>query len=101
MGSQMKFKKSLELLERALEVIPKGTQTASKCYDQWPKGAAPVFCSKAKGPYIWDVDGNKFIDHMMALGPIILGYNYGRTNRAVKRQLKKGMIFSLASPLEV
>jgi glutamate-1-semialdehyde 2,1-aminomutase len=38
---------------------------------------------------------------MMALGPIILGYNYGRTNRAVKRQLKKGMIYSLASPLEV
>jgi len=97
----MRFKKSLALLDRALEVIPKGTQTASKCYDQWAKGTAPIFCSKAKGPYIWDVDGNKFIDHMMALGPIILGYNHRPTNKAVKQQLAKGMIFSLSSPLEV
>lgn len=97
----MKFKKSLELLDRALELIPKGTQTASKCYDQWAKGTAPIFCKAGKGPYIYDVDDNKFIDHMMSLGPIILGYNHRRTNRAVQRQLKKGMIFSLSSPLEV
>lgn len=97
----MKFKKSLRLLEKALDFIPKGTQTASKGYDQWAKGTAPIFCDHAKGPYIWDVDGNKFIDHMMALGPIMLGYNYGPTNKAVKKQLKKGMTFSLSSPLEV
>lgn len=97
----MKFDKSLNLLDQALEVIPKAAQTASKCYDQWPLGHAPIFCKKAKGCYIYDVDGNKFIDHMMALGPIILGYNNKKVNKAVEKQLKRGSVFSLSSPLEV
>ena len=97
----MSFEKSLELLDRALKVIPKGSQTASKCYDQWPLGAAPVFCESADGCRIHDVDGNEFIDHMMALGPIILGYNHTKVNKAVTDQIKKGMIFSLSSPVEV
>jgi glutamate-1-semialdehyde aminotransferase len=97
----MKFEKSLDLLNRALTVIPKGTQTASKCYDQWAKGTAPIFCESANGCFIYDVDGNRFIDHIMALGPIILGYNHKRTNKAIKEQLKKGTIYSLSSPLEV
>lgn len=97
----MKLDKSLKYLDKALKFIPKGTQTASKCYDQWSLGTAPVFCNKSKGPYIWDVDGNKYIDYMMALGPIILGYNDKRANRAISRQLKKGSLFSLSSVLEV
>lgn len=94
-------KKSLELLNRALEVIPKATQTASKCYDQFVKGVHPVFADRAKGCYIWDIDGNKYIDHMMSLGPIMLGYNHPRTNKAVMDQLKKGMTFSLPHASEV
>ena len=97
----MDFMRSKILLERALKCIPKGTQTASKCYDQWAFGSAPIFCNRGKGCYIYDVDGNKYIDHMSALGPIILGYNYRKTNIAIKKQLKKGIVFSLSSPLEV
>lgn len=93
--------KSLELLDRALKVVPKATQTASKCYDQFVKGVHPVFCERAKGCYIWDVDGNKYIDHMMGLGPIMLGYNHPRTNKAIQDQLKLGTIFSLPHRLEV
>ena len=37
----------------------------------------------------------------MGIGPIILGYNHPNTNRAIKKQLKKGIIFSLINPLEV
>lgn len=96
-----RFKKSLDMLDKALEVIPKGTQTASKCHDQWATGTAPIFCKSADGCYITDIDGNTFVDHMMALGPIILGYNYPRTNAAVMAQLEDGMLFSLSSPLEI
>lgn len=97
----MEFKKSFRLLDKAIKVIPKGTQTASKCYDQWAKGTAPVFCEEADGAYITDVDGNRFIDYMMGLGPIILGYNDKKVNKAIRKQLKKGSIFSLSSPLEL
>jgi len=93
--------KSTALLEKALEIIPKGTQTASKCYNQFVRGVHPVFVDKAKGCYIWDIDGNKYIDHVMSLGPIMLGYNHPRTNKAIINQLKKGTIFSLPHESEV
>lgn len=93
--------KSTELLNKALAVIPKGTQTASKCYNQFIKGVHPNFIERAKECYMWDVDGNKYLDFMASLGPIILGYNHKRTNDAIKKQLKNGIIFSLPHKLEV
>ena len=48
-----------------------------------------------------DVDGNKFIDFMCALGPITVGYNDARVNNAVIEQLKHGASFSLQHPVEV
>ena len=53
------------------------------------------------GPYIWDVDGQRFIDYPLALGPIILGHNYQAVTEAVARQMKDGVSFSLPHPLEV
>lgn len=93
--------KSLELLNKAQQVIPKGTQTASKCYNQFVKGVHPNFISKAKDCYMWDVDGNKYIDYMAALGPIILGYNNKEVNTAITKQLKNGAIFSLPHESEI
>ena len=101
MNKKPDIQKSKLLLDRALKVIPKGTQTASKCYNQLVYGVHPIFIEKAKGCYVWDVDGNKYIDYMMSLGPIILGYNHKRTNAVIKEQLKNGIIFSLPHRLEV
>ena len=50
---------------------------------------------------MWDADGNKYLDYLMALGPIILGYGNARVNGAVERQLKDGPVFSQMHPLEV
>lgn len=97
----MKFEKSKELLDRALTVIPNGTQTMSKCYNQWAKGTMPNFIVRAEGAYMWDVDGNKFIDTYGALGPIILGYNNPLVKQAMIDQTELGSIFSLSSPIEI
>jgi len=97
----MKFDKSQELLERALKVIPNGTQTMSKCHNQWAKGTAPHYIVRADGPYMWDADGNKLIDTYAALGPILLGYNDPIVKQAMLEQMELGSIFSLSSPLEV
>jgi len=96
----MKFDNSLKLLDKALKVIPKGTQTLSRCYDQWAKGTVPIFIDRADGAYMYDVDGNEFVDLMGGLGPIILGYNHPIVNSAIQEQLDKGSIFSISSPLE-
>jgi len=57
--------------------------------------------ARAKGAYFWDVDGNRYIDYPMALGPVVLGYAYDEVDEAVKRQMKNGILYSLSSPLEL
>ena len=89
-----------KLWENAVELMPRGTQTMSKCPDQFVDGVYPKFVNKGKGAYLWDLEDNKYLDYMCGLGPIILGYNHKRTNDAVKNQIKDGMIFSLPTLLE-
>lgn len=95
------FKKSQELLERELKVSPLAAQTFSKSYRYFCNGVAPSFMDHGKGCYIYDVDGNKFIDYMCALGPITVGYNNPKVNKAVMNQVKKFSSGSLQSELEV
>jgi len=95
-----KFEKSNELFKKVNQVIPLASQTFSKSYIVYTKGAAPLFLTRGKGAYVWDVDGNKYIDFVNGLLPVILGYQYPVVDRAIKEQLKKGITFSLPSPLE-
>ena len=96
-----KFTKSQELLERELKVSPLAAQTFSKSYRYFCNGIAPSFMDHGKGCYVYDVDGNKFIDYMCALGPITVGYNNPKVNKAVIKQVKKFSSGSLQSELEV
>lgn len=75
-------------------------QTFSKSYLQYIKGQAPLFAARAKGCRIWDVDGNQYTDFINALLPVVLGYQYRVVDEVIKKQLGKGIIFSLSSPLE-
>lgn len=88
------------LWENAVRLMPRGTQTMSKCPDQFVDGVYPKFAKKAKGAYITTLDGTKYLDYMCGLGPIILGYNHKPTNKAIKKQMKEGIIFSLPTLLE-
>lgn len=95
-----RYKKSEEFLKRAEITVPLGSQTFSKSKTQLPVGISPFFASKAKGAYMWDVDGNKYIDFVNGLASITIGYNNRTITKAVKSQLKKGTIFSLSHELE-
>ena len=93
--------KNSEYLQKVKQFIPSGSQTFSKNPEQYVLGVSPVAISKAKGAYVWDVEDRKFLDTVMALGPMILGYADERIDRVVKEQIDKGTIFSLPSDLEV
>lgn len=93
--------KSNELYERAINLIPSVTQTLAKGPGQWVKGIAPKYLVKGKGSHVWDVDGNEFIDYMMGVGPLSLGYSYPSIDEAIKKQLEDGITFSMMHPLEV
>lgn len=95
------FVESNRLLARATQVTPLGSQTYSKSYRYFCQGVSPAFLDRGKGCYVWDIDGNKYIDFICALGPVIIGYSDPRVNAAVVKQLEKGISFSLPTRLEV
>ena len=95
-----RYQNSIDFLQRAEATIPLGSQTFSKSRTQYPVGVSPLFIDRAKGSYVWDLDGNRYIDLVNSLAAITLGYNNKYVNRAVSRQLKKGTLFSLPGVLE-
>lgn len=96
-----RYAKSIAWLARAKKLIPSASQTYSKSYRYYCEGAAPAFIDRGKGSHVWDVDGNEYIDFVMALGPITLGYNNAAVNSAIAGQLEKGIVFSQPATLEV
>lgn len=95
------YSNNLKLFERASEVIPLASQTFSKSYYSFIKGVSPLFIERARGAYCWDVDNRKFIDYVLGLLPVILGHCNKKVDHAIKKQLKKGILFSVSSELEV
>ena len=95
------IEKSEELYQRSLGLIPSNTQTLAKGPTQFVDGASPKYLVKGKGSHVWDADGNEYIDYLMGIGPLSLGYAYPITDEAVKKQLEDGITFSLVHPLEV
>lgn len=95
------IEKSNALYNRAVGLIPSVTQTLAKGPTQWINGVAPKYLVKGKGSHVWDADGNEYIDYMMGVGPLSLGYAYPKVDEAIKRQLEDGITFSMMHPLEV
>ena len=94
------FDKTAALYARALETIPLASQTFSKSVMSTVEGAAPLFLERGDGARAWDVDGNAYIDYVLGLLPIVLGYRDVDVDGAIRAQLDKGISFSLATSLE-
>ena len=90
-------KKSQPIFDRALDVLVKGV---SSNFRYLGEKETPIV-SRGKGAYIWDADGNKFIDYRLGWGPIILGHANERVNNAVSEHLKNGTTFAATTELEV
>lgn len=101
MSELRSFDRSLELYRRAVELIPGGSQTNSKRPTAYALGAFPIYAQDAAGARVQDVDGNWYIDYVLGLGPITLGYCYPEVDEAIRAQLERGIIYGLLSPLEV
>ena len=91
---------SSEYYKRSQSVLA-GPSTFGKAVDQFAYGITPYALERGEGAYLWDVDGNKYLDTMMSLGAVFLGYCNPKVDTAIKKQLKKGISFSLAHRLEI
>ncbi|MDP6352293.1 MAG: aminotransferase class III-fold pyridoxal phosphate-dependent enzyme [Alphaproteobacteria bacterium] len=94
------FQRSNMLLNRALKTIPLGSQTFSKSHQTYVRGAAPLFVERGHGCRVRDVDGNMFIDYVLGLLPVVLGYCDPDVDAAIQDQLERGITFSLPTELE-
>ena len=97
------YPKSRAAFERALKLIPSGIYghqgPAEGCYV--PVEAFPLYSSKAQGSYLWDLDGNRFIDYMCAYGPNILGYHDPDVDEAAARQRAISDCTTLPNPIMI
>src|SRR5215475_656343 len=94
------YEESKRLLTKAEEIIPLGTQTFSKSKIQYPS-ESPLFVTHGDGGYCFDVDGNRYVDLVGGLLPVILRHRDPDVDYAIRRQLNKGISHSLATGLEI
>jgi glutamate-1-semialdehyde 2,1-aminomutase len=92
-------KKSSELFQRASRHIPGGVNSPVRAFKG--VGGEPVFIVRGSGPYIWDEDGNKYIDYIGSWGPMILGHAHPAVVTAVKKAADSGLGFGAPTRIEV
>ena len=90
---------SAALFERAKKVLPGGVNSPVRAYRA--VGLTPRFIAKADGAYIWDADGNRYIDYVCSWGPMILGHNHPLIREAVEKAVKDGLSFGASTEREV
>ncbi len=91
----------LDYLKECSEYIPSCSQTLSKNPGQYVIGVTPPSIQRAQGAYLWDGNDKKYLDLLLALGPMIFGYAHPRIDAKVKEQIDNGTIYSLPSEQEL
>jgi glutamate-1-semialdehyde 2,1-aminomutase len=92
----MRFDSSSRLFDKAKGLLPGGVSSPVRAISP-----CPFYTEQAKGPYLWDADGNRFIDYCLAYGPMILGHRHPVVMQAVIDQLQKGWLYGTPTDLEV
>ncbi len=99
---KLNSKKGQALYKKAKKIIPGGNMLLSKRPEIFLPNAWPPYFKKAKGCYVWDIDGNKYTDmNLMGVGTNILGYANSKIDNAVIKAIKNGSMSSLNAPEEV
>ncbi|MFN4180837.1 MAG: glutamate-1-semialdehyde 2,1-aminomutase, partial [Armatimonadota bacterium] len=95
----MRNEKSRVLFEKAQKLMPGGVNSPVRAFRA--VGGTPFFVAKGEGCYLWDVDGNKYVDFVCSWGPLILGHAHPEVVAAVKEAVDKGTTYGAPTELEV
>jgi glutamate-1-semialdehyde 2,1-aminomutase len=90
-------RRSQAMQRRASTVMPLGVNSN---FRYWGEGITP-YVQRGQGGYLWDVDGNRYIDYRLAFGPIILGHAYPEVDAKVHAEIDQGVLFAMTNELEV
>ncbi len=95
----MDHTQSHDLFTRAQALMPGGVNSPVRAFKS--VGGEPFFTERAEGPYLFDIDGNRYIDYVGSWGPMIVGHNHPNVLDAVIETAKRGLSFGTPNPLEV
>jgi glutamate-1-semialdehyde 2,1-aminomutase len=95
----MNITKSEQLFKRAQKSIPGGVNSPVRAFKS--VGGTPIFIKKAKGAYLYDEDGNKYLDYINSWGPMILGHAYEPVVKAIQEKALDSTSFGAPTELEV
>jgi glutamate-1-semialdehyde 2,1-aminomutase len=99
MKRELLRRQSAEWFRRAVEVIPGGVNSPVRAFRA--VGGEPLFIRSARGAYLEDVDGNRFIDYVGSWGPMILGHAHPEVVRALREAVRRGTSYGAPTALEV
>jgi glutamate-1-semialdehyde 2,1-aminomutase len=94
----MNHTRSHELFQRAQSLMPGGVNSPARAFGG--VGGEPIVIERGNGAYIWDVDGNRYIDYIGSWGPLILGHAYPAVVAAVESAARHGMSFGAPTESE-
>lgn len=95
----MKISKSISLFQEAQNLLPGGVDSPVRAFRA--VGGQPLFIDCGEGPYLYDVDGNRYIDYVLSWGPLITGHAHPQVVKAIQKAAAKGTSYGAPSPLEV
>ena len=95
----MNITKSISLFQEAQTLFPGGVNSPVRAFRA--VGGQPLFIERGEGPYLYDVDGNRFIDYVLSWGPLITGHAHPNVVKAIQEAAVKGTSYGAPSPLEV
>jgi glutamate-1-semialdehyde 2,1-aminomutase len=90
--------RSRDAFARAGRVIPGGVNSPARAFGA--VGGEPLFIARGEGPYLFDVDGNRYLDYVGSWGPLILGHAHPRVVRALEEVVRRGTSFGAPTELE-
>ncbi len=93
------YEKSKQLFERAQQSIPGGVNSPVRAFKS--VGGTPVFMKNAKGAYLYDVDGNQYIDYIASWGPMILGHAFEPVVKAIQDYANYSTSYGAPTELEI
>src|SRR5947209_8237912 len=95
-SSHLNLSRSHTLFQEAQKLLPGGVNSPVRAFRG--VGGEPVFIASANGPYLYDVDGNRYLDYVQSWGPMILGHAHPNVVQAVIEASKRG--FSFGAPTQ-
>ncbi|HTZ51509.1 MAG TPA: glutamate-1-semialdehyde 2,1-aminomutase [Spirochaetia bacterium] len=99
MTTTLKLDKSRAYFAEASQLLPGGVDSPVRAFKS--VGGDPLFIERGEGPWLFDVDGNRYVDYVLSWGPLVLGHAHPAVVDAIRAAAERGTSFGAPSPLEI